>query len=251
MYFTKTPTIIVYGILMVICAYGAKRGLEQIGSVAWLSFPYIQFSFFVALLLTMGQGNANFLFPIFGPGAWEIVKESSLKLSIFGDFVFLFFIIPYVKNTNVFKKGTWIALFVIVANMVIGMISYVFLFDYTTVMQLNYPFHEVIRTISVGFLANLETFFFPFWIIESIVRFAAYLFLTALLFGHLFHIKHFEYIIPSLATIVVFIGILPETPSDTIFVLREGLLWGASPILFLLPFLIWVIAKVKGVLKNE
>jgi spore germination protein KB len=250
MYFTKTPTIIIYGILMFVCAYGATRGFEQIGSVAWTVFPYLQVSLFFALILTIGEGNTAFLFPIMGSGAWEVIKESSLRLSIYADLLYLFFLYPYIKSKKVFKKGTWLALLFIVLNLSISLASYVFLFDYKTVMQLNYPYHEVIRTISLGFMINMEAFFLPFWLIASFVRFSIYLYVNALLFGHLFRIKHFEYLIPSLATLIVFLGMIPESPTFTIFDLREKLLLIATPLFFFLPCLIWVVAKLKGEFKR-
>ncbi|WP_029191105.1 GerAB/ArcD/ProY family transporter [Ornithinibacillus scapharcae] len=89
MYFIKTPTIVIYGVLMLTCAYGAKRGLEHIGSVAYLVFPYVQAAFLISLLLTIFQGNIHFLFPILGPGGWEVMKESTMRLSIYAVF-FLF-----------------------------------------------------------------------------------------------------------------------------------------------------------------
>jgi spore germination protein KB len=250
MYFSKTPTIIIYGILMLVCAYGASRGFEQIGSVAWIVLPYLQISLFLALILTIGQGNTAFLFPIMGQGTWEVVKESTLRLSIYADFLYLFLLYPYIKSSKVFKKGTWLALIFIVFNMSISMACYVFLFDYKTIMQLNYPYHEVIRTISFGFMINMEAFFLPFWLIAAFVRFSIYLYINAILFGHLFKIKHFEYLIPSIATLIVFLGMIPESPTFTIFNLRDNLLQITSPLFFFLPCLMWLAAKLKGEFKH-
>ncbi len=165
-------------------------------------------------------------------------------------FFYLFLLVPFMKSSKDFKKGTCIALIVTVINLTIAMVSYTFIFDYNTVMQLNYPYHEVIRTIQAGFLTNLETFFFPFWIMASFVRFSAYLYITAILFGHLFKIKEFEYIIPTLATLIVFIGIIPETPASAIFNIRDTILLISSPVFFFLPCLMWLIAKLKGVNKK-
>ena len=48
----------------------------------------------------------------------------------------------------------------------------------------------------------------------AFIRFAAFLYINAMMFGHLFKIKDFEYLIPSLATIYLLIGMIPETPVD-------------------------------------
>lgn len=250
-YFSKTPTILIYGMLMLVCAYGAKRGFAQIGSVAWAVFPYLIVSLFFALILTFRQGSSSFLFPIFGPGEWKIVKESVLRLSIYGDFLYLFIFIPFIRSIKDFKKGTWLGLLFTCIGMTTFMLSYVIFFDYKTVMELNYPYHEVIRTISAGFLTNMESFFLPFWVIASFVRFAIYLYIVAILFGRLFGIKQFEHIIPAFATVGLFIGMIPESPTFTIFNLREGILFISTPIFFTLPILIWIVAMFKGAFKHE
>lgn len=83
MYYINTPTIVIYAVLVAVSAYGAKKGLEQIGSVAWAIFPYLQFSLMFAIILTMLHGNADFLFPVFGPGEWDLVKESAMNVSLY------------------------------------------------------------------------------------------------------------------------------------------------------------------------
>jgi spore germination protein KB len=252
MYFTQTPTIFLYFTLMAVSAYGAKKGLEQIGSVAWAALPYIKVSLLVALALTIFKGQVEYIFPLFGPGKWEIVKESSLKLSLFGDFLYIGFIASYMSNQNAYRKGSWIALAILIIEISVSIFSYLILFDYESVKLLNYPYHETIRYISIGFITNIETFFFPFWLVASFIRFSFYLYLSAILFGWLFKIKQFELTIPSLATLIVFLGMLPESPTFTIFNIRDPLLNHViTPIFFALPILLWLMAKFKGVWNNE
>ncbi|MFD2043911.1 endospore germination permease [Ornithinibacillus salinisoli] len=251
MYFTRTPTIAIYGLLMAVCAYGGKRGFEQIGSISWAVIPYIKVSILIAAVLSFHQGQMDFLFPILGPGEWAIIKESTLKLSIFGDLLFIFILFPFIKSEKDFRRGVWISLLIIVIELTLAMLMYLFMFDYQSVMMLNYPFHEQIRTIQLGFLTNMETFFFPFWLVASFVRFSVYIYISAILFGRLFKIKHFEYAIPALATLVVFIGLIPESPTQSIFELRQTLINMATPLYFVLPGLIWIVAKLKGDLKHD
>ena len=40
----------------------------------------------------------------------------------------------------------------------------------------------------------------------AFIRFAAFLYINALMFGHIFKIKDFEFLIPSLATIYLLLG---------------------------------------------
>ncbi|MGN7300378.1 GerAB/ArcD/ProY family transporter [Ferdinandcohnia sp. SAFN-114] len=77
MYFTETPILIIYTVLMAVCAYGANKGLEHIGSVSWLVLFYIKFSLLIALILSLKESSSSFLFPFFGPGIVEVVKKST------------------------------------------------------------------------------------------------------------------------------------------------------------------------------
>ncbi|WP_442598876.1 GerAB/ArcD/ProY family transporter [Neobacillus sp. D3-1R] len=251
MYFTKTPTLILYLILMGVSAYGAKKGLEQIGSVAWSVIFYIKITLFVALILSFKQGNIDYLFPFLGQGQWDILKESSLKLSLFAEFLYLGIIASNIKSFKYFRKGTWISLIMLTIELPVAIASFLILYDYEPLKLVNYPFHETIRYLSLGFLSNIETFFFPFWLISAFVRFSFYLYLSGMMFGWLFKIKNFEYVIPSLATLFIFLGMIPETPTFQIYHVRDNLLTLITPFYFFLPILLWVIAKLKGETKND
>ena len=93
-----------------------------------------------------------------------------------------------------------------------------------------YPFHTAIRYISFGtFLPNIEILFFPIWLLSAFIRFAAFLYINALMFGHLFKIKDFEFLIPSLATIYLLIGIIPESPIDVTLEFKAIIQYIAGP----------------------
>ena len=108
-YFTTTPNLMIYAILIFVCAYGAKKGIQHIGSVSYLVIFYVLFSFYLALLLSTQDSNIEAIFPIWGPGKLEILKESTLRLTLFADFFILTTIIPYITSYKDFRKGTWIA----------------------------------------------------------------------------------------------------------------------------------------------
>ncbi len=76
-YFTTTPNLIIYALLMFVCAYGAKKGIQHIGSVSYLIIFYVILSLYLALLLSTQDSNIQAIFPIWGPGKLEILKEST------------------------------------------------------------------------------------------------------------------------------------------------------------------------------
>jgi spore germination protein KB len=247
MYFTNTPPLIIYTILMVICAYGAKRGIQHISSVAWMMIYYIKAMLLLVFILAMQDSTLAAVFPFWGTGKLAVLKESSLNLTLFADILFLALLLPYMSSQKEFKKGTWIAYVITGVEISVALLLYELMFDYESVSTISYPFHEVIRYISLGrFFTNIETLFFPIWLVAMFIRFAAYLYICAIIFGQLFKIKDFEYIIPSLAAVFLLIGMYPQSPAFTTFVLRENLHTYSSPLMVILPIFIWLVALIKG-----
>lgn len=249
MYFVRTPIFIIYIVLMGVAAYGAKKGLEFIGSTAWITLVGLNIALFVVLILSVFQGRINYIFPILGNGPSEIIMESTMNASIYGEFLYLGFIVTTLRSTNVYKKGIWIGFTYVTTILIFALISYVMLFDYVSIVNLNYPFHETIRYIQLGFLTNVESLFLPFWLVASFLRFSFYLYISALLFGALFKIKQFKYIVPPLSILIVFLGLIPEAPVFSILILRDLLVYITAPIFLFLPLILWIIAKLKGELK--
>ncbi|RFU66396.1 hypothetical protein D0469_17340 [Peribacillus saganii] len=251
MYFPATPTIIIYFVLMAACVFGAKKGIEAIGSVAYLLIYIVIGFLFLAFILVIPDADFSKIFPVFGSGPREIMKESILNTAIYVDILYMALIFPYVARVKDYKKGTWFVLIFLMVELSLAFLIYLALFDYIPVKMMNYPFHETIRYITLGeFLTNIETLFFPIWLIASFVRFSIYLYINALLFGGLFRIKSFEYIIPSLALVFLCVGMLLEPPTYTIFTLRRYLFNFLSPLFFFLPILLWLIASLKGEFKH-
>ena len=70
------------------------------------------------------------------------------------------------------------------------------------------------------------------------------------MFGHLFKIKSFEYLIPSLATIYLLIGMIPEAPADVAldFKTRIQAITGSTSAA--ISILLWLTALLKGEFKH-
>ncbi|MEH7304453.1 GerAB/ArcD/ProY family transporter [Neobacillus drentensis] len=250
-YFNRTPIVIIYAVLMGVCAYGAKKGIQHIGSVAYLVIYYAVLFLYFAFVLSTQDSSIQSLFPIWGPGKLEILKQSSLNLSLFSEFFLFALIIPSIASYKDFRKGTWIALVYISIQLSVGIIIFICLFD-VSLKGTGYPFHTAIRFISIGtFFPNIEIIFFVIWVMAAFIRFAAFLYINALMFGQLFKIKDFEFLIPALATIYLLIGSIPESPYDLSLQLKPILRSVIGPTFLAVSITLWLVALLKGEFKHE
>jgi spore germination protein KB len=249
-YFTTTPNLVIYGIFMIICAYGAKKGLQNIGSVSYLIIFYSALSLYIALALGTQNANINSMFPIWGPGPLELVKEGSQRLTLFVDFFLLTMVVPYLTSNKVLKKGTWFSFIYVSIQLSVAILIFICMFD-ESLGGVGYPFHTVIRFISLGqYIPNVEIIFFIIWIMAAFIRFTAFLYINALMFGRLFKIKDFEYLIPSLATIYLMIGLIPEAPIDVSLEYKPMIMNTAGPTFAVISIILWLVALIKGEFKH-
>jgi spore germination protein (amino acid permease) len=250
-YFSTTPNLIIYALLMVVCTYGAKKGIQHISSVAYLIVYIVVVSLWFALMLCTKESTIQAVFPIWGPGKLEILKQSSKKLTLFADFFLLTMLIPYLTSIKAFKKGTWFAFVYVSIQISAAILIFICMFD-ASLGGIGYPFHTAIRFISIGtFLPNVEIIFFVAWLMSAFIRFTAFLYINALMFGRLFKIKDFEYLIPSLATIYLLIGSIPEAPVSVSIAFKAISLNIAGPMFAVISLILWLAALLKGEFNHE
>lgn len=249
-YFTTTPKLIIYAIFMFVCAYGAKKGIQHVGSVSYTMIFYVLASFYLVLLICAQDINPYTMFPLWGTGAKEVLKESLSRVTLFADFFILTILVPYVTSFKDFKKSALLSYFYVIFHLSIAILIFILLFD-VMLIDTVYPFHASIRFISIGrFLTNIETLFLPIWLMGAFIRFSAFLYINAHMFGRLFNINDYEYLIPALAAIYLLIGMIPESALEVALNFKQMSQFISGPFYVMLSFLIWVIALIKGEFKH-
>ncbi|WP_394237873.1 GerAB/ArcD/ProY family transporter [Niallia oryzisoli] len=245
-YFRRTPLVVVYIIFLLVCVYGAKKGIQHIGSVSYIMVWYIIFSFVLAMILSIMDSNIRSIYPILGSGIPDIIKSSIPGTTLFADLVLLTVLLSSMSSFKDFAKGTWIAFILTAIHISAAAFIFICLFD-RSLGGLGYPFHTAIRYFSFGnFLTNVETLFFPIWLMAAFIRFAALLYICTKLFAHIFHIKEAGYLIPALATIYLLTGMIPETPLDVALVFKAKIRLIAGPTFAAISLLLWTVALLKG-----
>lgn len=239
MFYPKTPTVIAFIVLLAVSGYLASKGIIQIASFAWIFLISIKITFIFALLLGIRSGSHFFLFPLLGPGSGEILKQSLLKSSIYLDFIFLAFLLPFLKSRKIFTKGNWLAFLFISFEMTLAFMAFLLTFDHPTARLQNFPYHELLRYLHLGFLTNMESFFFPFWVIAAFIRFGFYLHMNVFLLGHLFRFKQPNQLLPSLITLFILLGLIPQLPALTLFSYHEQFYNITAFVMLSFPILLW------------
>ncbi len=253
MYFQDTSTVQLYIVLVGSTFFLANRGLLAIGRTAWITIPYIKGTMFLGLFFMWNKLFFGHLFPFFGNGFKAIITEGVLYSSITGDLIFFSVLFPFYQSYKSFKKASFLAFGLVIFEISIFLMFFVGIFDFPQVEFIAYPFHELIRMITFGrFITNVEALFFAFWTVASIVRFAVYLYISTATFSYTLKVKEFEPLLLPFAALTVILGLIPENPVTNVLVLRENyILSSTSVIIFIIPLTVYIVAKLRGVFKQN
>lgn len=240
LYYPNTARIAVYLLFMVVCAYGTYKGMQSVGTIAWLVLPILVATLLFSLILGAVQGQASFLYPIFGEGIWEIVKTTTTQFSIYADILFFFIFVTILKDNKAFKKAIWIAFPIIIIQFTTAMITFVMVFDFESLKLVSYPYHELIRFISIGFITNIESLYFPFWIIGTLIRYSVYFYLCTYILARFLNIKDYRLLIPIYGILIILIGSIPNSPPFQFTYIKTILIYFATVFFITAPLMIWL-----------
>lgn len=246
MFYQKTPVPYLLLMLLAFSYFLANRGMETIGRTAWIVTPYVFPISLLLIILVRDEMDWVHIFPIAGPGITELVKNSFTHSSIFGEIIILAAFLPFVRSYKDFRLSSFIGFGIASLQIAVFTALYVMVFDYPAAQHLAYPFQDLTRAASIGeIITHAEAIFLGFWVISSVIHFAIYLYIAAFLFGRALRLNEFEPLLLPLAGLVVLLGLIPD---NTILVnqYRQLFLQASSGIVFLLPFLLWMLDRWKG-----
>lgn len=167
-YFPNTPEYLMFIIFLSCMGVANKIGFKAIVKTNGVIIPIILLSLIIIFFGTFEDLNFTRLNPILGTNIKNTFLKGSLNIFGYGGLLYLFFILPFLKNKNEFKK---IALTSII-------ISGLFLIFTTIILLSIFPFiinseeimsmYLLTRSIELGkFLQRTDAIFIFLWIISS------------------------------------------------------------------------------------
>jgi spore germination protein (amino acid permease) len=239
LFFPQTSLYIMVLLFLFFSWLVAIRGFETIGRMSWLLLSLVVLILVVLLAAIWQDLRFSHLFPIFGPGLGELLKQAPKHSSAFGELLLLSFMFPYVTTYRSFQRGMLIGYGFSVFVIIVLNALYVMVFDYPAVEHIAFPYHQLTRAASFGQqVAHVEAIFLGLWIITAVIHFAVYLYLLAYLFARTFQIHEFEPLILPLTWLCLLLSGFSKNVVQ-LNLLRNWLISTASVGYILLPFLLW------------
>lgn len=251
LYFPETSVTFLLFVFFLIIFYGAKRGIETIGTTSWLFLFFIKASVLLLVCIALQEAVFQRVFPLFGNGLDILMIEGAKKASLFTDLFIITMAYPLFKKGR-FSKGIFFGFTFVFFEMILFFLLYCTIFDYKSIDKVIFPFHDIAQYINLGvYFTNIETFFMIFWILAAFIKYMIYLNFSSWIFGAVFNIKEFEPLILPFAFFSVVLAVIPEDAIINEFIFKSRLMDFSTPLLVFFPILLWVVAMFKGELKRS
>jgi spore germination protein KB len=246
LFFPRTELTVLLLIFLIFCYMIAKRSLEAVTRTAWLLFWWINGILFLLIALVWPNTNWMNLFPILGPGIQPLVMEGLRHSGLFNDAILFTVFYTFTRSYKEFRFSILFGFGGSFLWIVALMLTYQMVYDYPAVDSINYIFQQMTRITSVaGSMTQLEALYLAFWVMISVIHFAAYIFAAAYVLARTINIRRYEPLLLTITGLIVLGGLIPHHVVD-LNDTRESLVAYYSAIFMTLPFLLWILDRWKG-----
>lgn len=197
------------------------------------------------LIICVGVSNTFIperIFPIFGYGFENTFFTGLSNMFAFSGFAFLYFLQPFLKNTNEFKKVSYISLGISSLYLFLSVMT--LLFSYADILSSNElsPFFSLVQTIDIGrFFQRPESIFLLGWILNLLSYLSISMIVITTIFQKITQSSDRKMINYTFCVLLFSLALLPKGMADIrwiqnmVFpVMINSLVYGICPTLLIL-----------------
>lgn len=205
-YLFDTPTGVVMGSMIFLCAIVVYLGVEVLARVGQVFFPFFFLPLLTLVLLLIPDYDVKNILPIFEQGLMPSIKGSIIEFGWYGQFFLMIFFLPFLSDKNKgMKYGMFTVLAIMLTFVIVNLVS---LFVLGPSLQTRvYPLMNVSRYISIaGFFENLEAVAVAIWIIGAFIKISVFYYAASLSVAQWFELSDYRIIVWPLAILVMAFG---------------------------------------------
>ena len=207
-----SPISFVTILFIVVMIFGAYFGIESLARFHVAVVPVIIVGFILILVGVSEYFSLDNLHPLLGNGAGAIIKNSLPAVSIYSPILFLFMIIPFIKEGECLKKSGYMGIFWATVCMVLSCVFYTGVVMYPNSSEYTLPFYHLSRLIDHGrFFQRIEAGFVFIWVAAAMLFLSTGLFLAAYIFKKMFDLEYYKPLIIPFAILILTMSLIPNS----------------------------------------
>lgn len=205
------PNVLATALFVLVMIVAAYRGIEGIARMHAVFVPVILGALLFIVLFTSGSFRLTNLFPLWGLGLGNTVKQGFAYTTMYSDLIFLFLLYPYANNRRQFRASAYWG--VNLAGGIIVLVSVIFILSmpYPENTDFVMPIYQLSRIIRFGdYSQSLEAVFMPIWMVSSILYLCLSLFFIVRALEAGFGMKYYKLAIVPAAAAVTALAYVPR-----------------------------------------
>ena len=208
--FTVSPLSFVAIFFVVGMVVAAYVGLEAIVRFHAIAVPIIATGFLTIIVAVLPLANFVNITPILGTGAHEIFVSGFFKISLYGELLLLFLLIPFLQTHDNFTKTGYTALGFSSFFLIIAAVVVVAVVDYPVTIESFLPIHRLATLINYGrFFQRIESVFVLIWAAAGLLYLSIAFFFIVYIFKKAFKLEYYKPVIVPFAVLVFNLSFLP------------------------------------------
>lgn len=245
-YFPMTDIFFIILTFVIVLMIAGKSNINSLSKIALLITPFVIMS--VVFIFSSNLNNFTFsnTFPLIGDGYYNTFILGLSNLGSFGAISFLYFLPPYLKEPNDFKKVSVISFSIASIYLFFCVCTILFMFDFLLEANQLTALYSAARHIDFGtFFQRLESAFLLIWIIQMITYFTISLLFCLNIFKKLSRISTKKPLVYTFCLLVFSISLLPKNYAISYFFEKEIYSYIIVLLSLILVPCILILAKLK------
>ncbi|MHA7965508.1 GerAB/ArcD/ProY family transporter [Paenibacillus sp. CAU 1782] len=244
-----TPVIIPIIGMLLVAAYVSFAGIEVLARCSEVLGPLILLGIMVPLLLNISQIKIHNLMPFMADNTPLVLLQGALPTASFlGDNIMLMMILPFLARPREGMKGAVLGSVVAGLFTLLSAMQCIAIFGFSTASRQTYPFLNLVRFISFGFLQNLDSIVVAIWIMGIFIKVSLYLFAASYGSAQWFGVKRWRIVIFIAAPIALVLAMLPRNfvDSSILYPKLVAVPFNLPVHFILLPLLLWIVGSIRS-----
>lgn len=245
-YFQMTDIIFIILLFVIAMCICNKLSFNATFKTNLIILPAALISIILIFLTNFKSFDPQKMFPILGDGIYNTFFVGLLNLVSFEGILALYFLPPYLKEPQKFKKICIISMVITGIYILLCVSIILFIFPAFTNINEVMPLYSAARYISFGtFMQRLESFFMLIWIITFLSFICIACKFSVGIFQKITKVKDSKPLINIFGLLILGISLLPKNLANSTFFESKIYVYLTVALAFILGIGILIIANLK------
>lgn len=251
-YLPNTPITYIMLFFLVGMIIANKLGFSAIVKINVFIVFTILLSIIIIFIAPINFFNFLNLFPIFGNGINETFFSGLTNIFIFSGITYLYFLMPFLKKTEEFKKIAVISIVISSIYLFLSVVNLVGLFSYLMTSEDNFSVLLITRVVKLGSVfERVDTIFLLVWILSFLTYLSFILYFSLHTYKSFTNITNQNVSIYTISALIFGLALLPKNVVEVNFLENTILKVLVLVLLFGFPLILFILANLKYKLKNK